>query len=336
MLSPQIIIYPNCLNVTSIDWGDGIGYGATHFYAKPGTYTVTITAKSDVSESATATIQVTVLPKDTSPGPYVMYVSIPNGELLCNPATFHAFLENCGDYSNIITYSWDFGDGTTASQQVSQANANELYSGSDVVHDYSQSGTYTVTVTATDNNASETRTSQIVIPTFSINANARSTGPISVPATTCDPVQFTAWVNGCSGVLYHWDFGDGSPILLDNPYSRNYNDYDLLYHTYSNNGTYTVTVTATEGTASAATTLPVVIRPALTLTATSPTASTTAATPVMCSRSPRLFATVPIFRFLIRGILGMAQLPPRIPRHQIQMSPFPCSRTNMLLSVLMS
>jgi len=63
-------------------------------------------------------------------------------------------------------------------------------------------------------------------------ASADSAGG-DVPLT----VNFSAWTDGdLVGVNYHWDFGDGEEIFEQNP-----------AHTYTSNGSYIVTLTATLG-----------------------------------------------------------------------------------------
>ena len=121
------------------------------------------------------------------------------------------------------SYSWDFGDGASSSEQIPS-------------HTYSQAGDYTVTLTVTDRENNQDDDSLIINASAVIAPLAASfiASPTSgeVPLT----VNFTG--NATGGVLpysYSWDFGDGT-------YSSEQNSM----HTYSEAGDYTVTLTVTD------------------------------------------------------------------------------------------
>lgn len=117
------------------------------------------------------------------------------------------------------TYSWDWGDGNIS-----------LFTQGTQSHTYTSPGSYVITMTA------NTPSSQVVgsafqnvnvigepIPSFSYSVNC---GVIQIMnETECDDF-ITDWL---------WDFGDGGTSNLQNPSP----------YTYSQNGTYTVTLTAT-------------------------------------------------------------------------------------------
>jgi PKD repeat protein len=135
----------------------------------------------------------------------------------------------------ITSYFWDFGDGTNATDVIL------------VSHTYADHGTYTVTLTVTDNdNKTDSATDTMTVlnrpPTPFFTAS-----PLTV--NTSDPVSFNATGSYDSdGTIdsYFWDFGDGA----------NATDAILINHTYVNLGTYTVTLTVTDNdnkTASATT-----------------------------------------------------------------------------------
>ncbi len=122
----------------------------------------------------------------------------------------------------ISTYQWDFGDGST----------DVTYSPTDS-HDYTQIGTYQVSLTVTDDANQTASISQEVV--------------VSVPAPKA---SFTASALGSfyeiqvdasnsSGAItnYHWDFGDGNTD--DTSYSTD-------SHYYNNPGTYVITLTVTD------------------------------------------------------------------------------------------
>ncbi|HCK22973.1 MAG TPA: hypothetical protein DHW15_12680, partial [Bacteroidetes bacterium] len=96
------------------DFGDGttdtVSIDPIHTYDAPGTYTVTITYFCITPEPCTGTgIEVLVT---------VPEALFENPPILCDPP-FTVTFENLSTdgVSNLMDYSWDFGDGTTDSVQ---------------------------------------------------------------------------------------------------------------------------------------------------------------------------------------------------------------------------
>jgi parallel beta-helix repeat protein len=128
------------------DFGDGsavvgpqAGATAPHTYASAGSYTVTVTATDTGGLSGTATAAVTVSSAPNTP---------PTARLTVSPTSGTAPLAVTADASTstdpqgqVLTYTFDFGDGTAAVGPQSAATA---------AHTYAAAGSYTVTVTATD------------------------------------------------------------------------------------------------------------------------------------------------------------------------------------------
>jgi PKD repeat protein len=142
-----------------------------------------------------------------------------------------------------LSWRWVFADGA--------------YNGRAVDRTYTKPGTYTATVTATDEQG-ETVSKDVTVtvtaagvlpPTVTASASVTSgpaTLPVSFTATGTDP-------DGPSGdLLYTWDFGDGGSSFAQNP-----------THTYMQPGTFTAKVTASDATGATATKL-------LTITVTAP------------------------------------------------------------------
>lgn len=128
---------------------------------------------------------------------------------------------------NPITWEWNFGDGSSKSTTKSPS------------HIYSEAGTYTVTLTVSDGVTSDsedksiTVKEKIVVPVVTANFKSDVTSG-KVPLT----VKFTDTSSG-GPTSWKWNFGDGNTSTSQNP-----------VHIYSTVGTYSVTLTATNGTAS--------------------------------------------------------------------------------------
>jgi PKD repeat protein len=121
------------------DLGDGTaGSGAEviHVYNAAGNYqvTLTVTDNGDLSDSATQTVQISELAPNLPP---TAVISGPASGLVGEMLSFSGSGSHDRDGS-IVSYAWDFGDGMTGS-------------GITVTHSYSVTGSYTVTLTVTDN-----------------------------------------------------------------------------------------------------------------------------------------------------------------------------------------
>ena len=120
----------------------------------------------------------------------------------------------------ITAWAWDFGDGGTSADAAP-------------THVYPNAGTYDVTLSVYNGASNQvTKPGYVVVscgaPTAAFTASVTSGNvPLSVPFTN----QTTA---GCSGVSYHWEFGDGDGSDETNP-----------THVYLHPGTFTVTLIAT-------------------------------------------------------------------------------------------
>ncbi|MBL3655142.1 glycoside hydrolase family 48 protein [Fulvivirga sediminis] len=133
------------------DFADGsvaTGATATHEFTTPGSYdvTLTVTDSAGLSDEATLTIEV------GSPGndaPTAAFTASPtSGEA---PLTVAVDASASSDPdSDPLTYSWDFGDGTSGS-------------GVTATKTYSTPGTYTITLTVSDGEFSDTATEDIVV-----------------------------------------------------------------------------------------------------------------------------------------------------------------------------
>ena len=222
----------------SWDFGDGTTsdeVSPTHTYAASDTYTVTLTVTDERGAEGSSSQSVAVeVPPNTAPEA-VIGDPVECTDGVCG---FDGSGSTDPDEDEIVSYSWDFGDGTT-SDEVSPT------------HTYAASDTYTVTLTVTDERGAEGSSSQSV---------AVEVPPNTAPeAVIGDPVECTDGVcvfdgSGSSdsdgdAIVYAWDFGDGTTSDEVSP-----------THTYAASDTYTVTLTVTDArgaTGNSTTTVPV-------------------------------------------------------------------------------
>jgi len=124
---------------------------------------------------------------------------------------------------SIVSYLWDFGDGTTATDAT-------------VNHAYAENGIYTVTLTITDNygaigtaSAVKTVGNRLPVASFTESATNVLTNEVIYfnASDSCDP----------DGTIedYSWDFGDGNTATGK-----------VADHAYADNGNYTVTLAVTD------------------------------------------------------------------------------------------
>src|SRR5436309_7180336 len=137
--------------ITSYAWmfGDGgsaSGMAVSHAYAVPGAYnaTLTVTDSRGMRGSDTATVQVANRPPVANAGP-------DQTGAVGSPVTFNGAGSSDPDGA-ITAYAWTFGDGASAS-------------GASVTHSYAAGGTYTATLTVTDNRGAQGTDSALVTVT---------------------------------------------------------------------------------------------------------------------------------------------------------------------------
>jgi PKD repeat protein/subtilisin family serine protease len=172
---------------------------------------------------AEASAAITVQPLANQP-PVARFTFSPANPLVNQWVTFDATSSYDPDGS-IVSYSWDFGDGATAT-------------GSRVTKRYSAAGTYTVTLTVTDNRGATNSASQTITVTSPNQPPVASFTFSPANPNPGDTVTFDASASSDpdgSIVSYSWNFGDG-----------NTGSGVTASHVYSAAGTYTVTLTVTD------------------------------------------------------------------------------------------
>lgn len=218
----------NSIHYFMVNWGDNPSWNyvwapnatASHTYATPGTYNITMqqhwidstgTTTIYCADTAYQTVSITLPPCNAS------ISSVNNGG---GSYTFTA--NNLGGGSN--TYSWNFGDGGTGT-------------GSPITHTYVNSGNYNVTLVSTGGGCSHTSTQNLNVFNGTLSCNT-----LSASFSTNSNGNTAYFYNNSTYVFFPgqniknkatWDFGDGSPAMIHNYPTHNYLSY----------GNYTVIMT---------------------------------------------------------------------------------------------
>ena len=200
-------------------WSYFSGATVSHTFAA-GTYTVSLYVTADVN---TASQSQTVSVGAANAPPVAAFTSACSG-LSCS---FNASGSSDPD-GTIASYAWNFGDGTTGS-------------GATASHIFAVGGTYTVTLTVTDNAAA---TGQRV---STVTVTAPNAPPVASFTSACSAPTCSFNASGSSdpdGTIasYAWTFGDGTSA-----------SGATASHTYAAGGTYTVTLTVTDNAAATST-----------------------------------------------------------------------------------
>jgi PKD repeat protein len=190
------------------DGASGAGVTTGHTYALGGAYNVTLTVTDSIGASSSQSKSV-----------IVNIAPVASFAFACNLLTCSFDGSGSHDPDGTITsYAWNFGDGTTGS-------------GVTASHMYVTGGTYTVTLTVTDNAGATNTQSQTVI------ANSP---PVASFTFSCS--QLTCYFDGSASrdsdgtvTSYAWKFGDGAT-----------GSGVTTTHTYAAAGTYVVTLTVTD------------------------------------------------------------------------------------------
>jgi len=170
-------------------------------------------------DNASNEIFLQILPQDSQP--VADFSATPTSGLA--PLTV-TFTDLSVSYDEITSWTWNFGDGETSSEQ-------------NPIHIYNQNGVYTVKLKVYESdgdNDSKTKVDYVIIPNQPPIADAN--GPYA--GTEGIAITFDgsgSYDSDGTIISYFWDLGDGKTSIDQNP-----------THTYTQNGTYTVTLTVTD------------------------------------------------------------------------------------------
>lgn len=192
-----------------------------HTYTAFGNYTVilVVTDNDGLTDNSTVTISV-------RHHPVAAFTFTPSDPLEHETITLDAS-SSTADGGVIISYEWNFGDGniTTVPSPI-------------INHTYSTFGNYTVTLNVTDSEAKwDTESKPITVEALPIADFWWSPlHPIVCENVTFDGSDSTP--DGGVLVSYAWNFGDGSPVVIEND--------TITTHHYLANGSFTVTLNITD------------------------------------------------------------------------------------------
>ncbi len=193
------------------DFGDGTTSdqpNPTHMYAQTGTFTATLALTGQDGSSSMDTIDIVV-----ADALQAVFTANPNPAAVNQPIEF----DSSPSTGVIVSYSWDFGDGTTSDQ-------------AKPMHTYAAGGEYTVRLVVSDG-ATQSEASNVVSvaaplqAVFTANPN---------PAAVNQPIEFDASDSSGNIATFAWDFGNGLTSNEPAPMVP-----------YQQGGDYTVTLTLT-------------------------------------------------------------------------------------------
>jgi len=211
-------------NIVDYKWdfdGDGTvdsaGEQVTYAYKTPGVFNATLIVTDAEDNESKAVFVVKALAQPLQ----ARLVAEPIEGVYPLTVTFDASSSSYPS-GQIVSYEWDFGDGTPKRVDVSK-----------ITYKYTKVGTFTVKVTAiaSDNSKSTAEISVNVRPvalTACFTANPESG---EAPLT----VQFDPYCSQGTIAKYNWDFGDGKTMKTRKP-----------SYTYEKPGSYTVTLQLTD------------------------------------------------------------------------------------------
>ena len=190
------------------NWGDGSALTlaavprTTHAWTAEGSYTVTLTGTDDAGQSAVLAQTVVI-----GRGPVASFGYSPSSPRPTQSVQFDASASLTAPGHSIVTYMWNWGDGTAP-----QSTASPL-----AAHAFSAIGEYRVSLSVTDD-LGRTAVSGTDAPTVKVAAAdlkptfVYSPQPVLVGATMFVDASETQATAGFSITSYQWNWGDGSAV----------------------------------------------------------------------------------------------------------------------------
>ena len=183
------------------DGGTASGSSVTHAYVDEGTYTVGLTVTDDDGSSSSTTATMTI----TNAAPVATITSVSTGYADILPDVNVTFVGTGTDKgtSDTLTYSWDFGDGSSFATTAT------------AVHAYSASDNYTVKFTVTDNDGAATTTTAVVWVKSLASATTGGQDALDdAPASSFDKKQDQAFLSALFDELLA-AIAEGNTLKID-------------------------------------------------------------------------------------------------------------------------
>jgi PKD repeat protein/subtilisin family serine protease len=213
------------LDILSYSWnfGDGSpnlsGRNVTHTFPDDGNFTITLTCSDGDGGTVASGFPQPVLNVAPAIG------AVTGGPEPSDEGSVVGFNGSCSDagVSDVITYAWDFGDGSQGA------------TGPTASHGYPDDGFYTVVLTCSDADGGRTQGS-FVHAVGNVAPSAQVLGSNStVEGTPVDLGGVVTDVGVLDTFTYLWNFGDGGSASTRN-----------VSHTWRDNGAFPVTLTVTD------------------------------------------------------------------------------------------
>jgi PKD repeat protein len=158
--------------------------------------------------------------------PVVNSINTPDTLETGESGTFEATIQNQEDADEPLTYTWDYGDGSTGSGLLTN-------------HSFSSTGQYTVEFRASNEGGADSASASVTVVTPPQPASITSINANPNPVDAGNQVRFSSNVSGDSPISYSWDFDDGNTASGSSP-----------THTFESAGQYTVELEASNNVGS--------------------------------------------------------------------------------------
>jgi len=166
-------------------------------------------------------------PTTSNQSPTASFTATPTSGVAPLAVSFNASNSSDSD-GTIISYTWDFKDGSTGSGQT-------------INHTFSSAGSYNVGLTITDNEGATDSTTKAITVTAPVISNQSPIASFTAsPTSGVAPLTVSFNASGSSDsdgtiISYTWDFKDGST-----------GSGQITSHTFSSAGSYSVKLTVTD------------------------------------------------------------------------------------------
>ncbi|WP_458776036.1 PKD domain-containing protein [Desulforhopalus sp. 52FAK] len=199
-------------SISSYSWnfGDGdtaAGVTANHIYSSVGNYTATLTVVDSSGSSMQDSVVINVTETtsvDLTPPTAVAEVDTTEG-IVPFVVGFEGGSSTCAPGNTIVSYEWDFGDGS------------EKQYGTTVEHYFNQAGTYLVALKVTDSNGNSAEATTLVTATEPVVEENSDPVAVFTQTSTVGAVPFSVEFNASGSsdpdgdnLTYSWTFGDGA------------------------------------------------------------------------------------------------------------------------------